>query len=157
LAAIGAKTGAEASLLTFTLSASDADSDALTYSASGLPAGASFDAATKTFSWTAGYDQAGSYPGVTFTVTDGTALVSETITITITYTKRARALAAIGAKTGAEASLLTFTLSASDADSDALTYSANGLPAGASFDAATKSFSWTPAYDQAGSYPGVTF
>src|SRR5204863_492631 len=127
------------------------------YSASGLPAGASFDAATKTFSWTPGYDQAGSYPGVTFTVTDGTAPVSETITITISNTNRVPVLAPIGTKTGAEGSLLTFTLSATDADGDALTYSASGLPAGASFDAATKTFSWTPGYDQAGSYPGVTF
>src|SRR5205814_8075723 len=98
------KTGAEGSLLTFTISASDADGDALTYSASGLPAGASFDAATKTFSWTPGYDQAGSYPGVTFTVTDGTAPVSETITITIRNTNRAPVLASEEGREGREGS-----------------------------------------------------
>ena len=73
LAAIGNKSGNEGSLLTFSVSATDADSDGLTYSASGLPTGASFDAGTKTFSWTPSFDQAGSYATVTFTVTDGTA------------------------------------------------------------------------------------
>src|SRR5207245_2913671 len=120
-----------------------ADGDALTYSASGLPAGASFDAATKTFSWTPAFDQAGSYPGVTFTVTDGTAPASETIAITIANTNRAPVLAAIGNKSGSEGSLLIFTVAATDADGDALTYSASGLPAGASFDAVTKTFGRT--------------
>src|SRR2546428_827247 len=157
LAAIGNKNGSEGSLLTFTVAATDADGDALTYSASGLPAGASFDPATRTFSWTPGFDQAGTYAGVTFTVSDGTAPASETIAITIANTNRAPVLAAIGNKSGSEGSLLTFTVAATDADGDALTYSASGLPAGASFDPATQTFSWTPGFDQAGTHAGVTF
>src|SRR2546421_9643431 len=82
------------------------------YSASGLPAGASFDPATRTFSWTPGFDQAGTYAGVTFTVSDGTAPASETIAITIANTNRAPVLAAIGNKNGSEGSLLTFTVAA---------------------------------------------
>ena len=151
LAPIGAKSGAEGSLLTFTVAATDADGDTLTYSASGLPAGANFDAGTRTFSWTPGYDQAGPY-SVTVTVTDGTTPVSETIAITIGNTNRAPVLAPIGAKSGAEGSLLTFTVAATDADGDTLTYSASGLPGGANFDAGTRTFSWTPGYDQAGPY-----
>ena len=72
-----------------------------TYSASGLPLGASFDATAKTFSWTPGFDQTGTYP-VTFTVTDGTAPVSETIAITIANTNRAPVLTPIGNKSGSE-------------------------------------------------------
>src|SRR5439155_16327516 len=136
----------------FTVAATDADGDALTYSASGLPTGAGFDPTSKTFSWTPGFDQAGPYPGVTFTVTDGTAPVSETIAITIGNTNRTPVLAAIGNKSGSEGSLLTFTVTASDADLDALTYGASGLPAGATFDTATRTFSWTPGFDQAGPY-----
>src|SRR2546422_9068430 len=98
------------------MSASDADLDALTYSASGLPAGATFDAATKTFNWTPSFTQAGTYPGVTFTGTDGTAPVSETITIAIANTNRAPGLGAIGNKSGSEGALLTFTGAATDAD-----------------------------------------
>jgi hypothetical protein len=70
-------------VLSFTLSAADEDGDVLTYSASGLPAGATLDPATGAFSWTPGYDQAGSYPGLVFAVDDGTASDSESITITV--------------------------------------------------------------------------
>src|SRR5207249_11979022 len=83
---------------TFTVVATDADSDALTYSASGLPAGATFDAATRTFSWTPSFTQAGTYPAVTFTVTDGTAPVSETIAMQMGDTNRAPVLASRGQK-----------------------------------------------------------
>ena len=156
LAPIGNKSGSEGTLLTFTVGATDADLDLLTYSASGLPLGASFDAGTKTFSWTPGFDQTGTY-SVTFTVTDGTAPVSETIAIAIANTNRAPVLAPIGNKSGSEGTLLTFTVGATDADLDLLTYSASGLPLGASFDAGTKTFSWTPSFDQAGTYATVTF
>jgi hypothetical protein len=158
LAAIGNKSVAENALLTFTISATDADGDTITYSATGLPTGATFDAATRTFSWTPGYTQAGSYP-VTFTATDNGSPVqsaSETITITVTNVNAAPELAAIGNKTVAENALLTFTVSATDADNDTLTYSATGLPTGATFNPATRTFSWTPSYTQSGTYP-VTF
>ena len=38
-----------------------------------------------------------------------------------------------------------------------LIYSASNLPPGASFDPQTRTFSWTPGYDQAGIYPNVHF
>ncbi len=49
LAAIGEKSVAESATLTFTVSASDVDQppNTLTYSATGLPAGANFDPATQ--------------------------------------------------------------------------------------------------------------
>ena len=80
---IGNKTVDENSPLIFTISASDPDSDNLTYSASDLPTGAIFDPTTKTFSWTPTSSQSGTYY-VTFTVVDnyGTS-DSETITITV--------------------------------------------------------------------------
>ncbi len=158
LAAIGNKTVAENALLTFTISATDADGDTLTYAATGLPTGATFDPPTRTFSWTPSYTQSGSYP-VTFTATDnGTPVLAanETITITVTNVNRAPALAAIGNKTVAENALLTFVISATDADGDTLTYAATGLPTGATFTPATRTFSWTPTFDQSGSHP-VTF
>src|SRR5206468_12982120 len=70
LAAIGNKTVLENALLSFTVSATDPDADTLTYTATGLPTGVSFDPATRTFSWTPSYTQSGTYPSVTFTVTD---------------------------------------------------------------------------------------
>jgi len=47
---------------------------------------------------------------------------------------------------------INFTLSAADSDGDPLVYSASNLPDGASFDPDTRTFSWTPRYDQAGTY-----
>ncbi|MDO8748652.1 MAG: putative Ig domain-containing protein [Candidatus Omnitrophota bacterium] len=156
LAAIGAKSIAEGSVLTFTISATDADGDTLTYSSSNLPAGAAFNGSNGVFSWTPGYDQAAAYSAVRFSVTDGNLTDSEDITITVTNANRLPVLAAIGARTVNENMALSFTISASDVDGDTLTYSASGLPTGAAFNTSTRTFSWTPTYTQAGSY-NVTF
>ena len=47
---------------------------------------------------------------------------------------------------------LSFTISAEDADGDILFFSAADLPDGAAFDADTRTFTWTPRYNQAGVY-----
>jgi hypothetical protein len=73
--------------LRFGVAATDPDGDALTYSASGLPAGASFDPATRQFSWTPDYTQAGTYT-VTFTASDGTKSYSLSGTKQVTITVR---------------------------------------------------------------------
>ena len=151
LSAIGSKTVAENSALTFTASATDADGDSLTYSATGLPTGAAFNVTTRVFSWTPGYSSAGTY-NVTISATDGSLSDSETVAITVTNTNRAPVLSAIGSQTVAENSALTFTASATDADGDTLTYSASGLPTGATFNVTTRVFSWTPGYSTAGTY-----
>ncbi len=158
LNAIGNKQVNVSQLLQFTISATDADNDALTYSASGLPSGASFNPATRTFAWTPIAGQVGNYQ-VTFTVTDAHgATDSETITITVNNmappANHPPVLNPIGNKQVNENQLLTFAISATDADNDPLTYSASGLPSGASFSGNT--FSWTPTYEQSGSY-SVTF
>ncbi len=49
---VPAKSVNEGITLTFAVSAADADNDPLTYSATALPDGSTFDPATKTFSWT---------------------------------------------------------------------------------------------------------
>jgi len=51
-----------------------------------------------------------------------------------------------------EGQTLEFTITATDPDGDPLTFSAYNLPDGASFNAVTGTFSWTPRYDQAGVY-----
>ncbi len=85
LDAIGNQTVKEAASLTFSLSATDVDNDSLTYSVdSSLPAGASFNAQTKTFTWTPGISDVGDHQ-VNFKVEDnGTPNLSDTETITIT-------------------------------------------------------------------------
>ena len=154
LAAIGAKTVNEGVLLTFTATATDPDGNALTFSAGSLPTGATLTPAGA-FSWTPSFTQGQTTPySVTITVTDnGSPAASdfETFTITVGNVNRPPVLAPIGAKTGTEGQPLTFTATATDPDGNALTFSAGGLPTGATLTPAG-AFSWTPATGQAGNY-----
>jgi hypothetical protein len=79
---IGPKSGNEGSLITFTVSATDADGNPLTYSAANLPEGASFNPGTRTFSWTPRYNQAEAYI-VRFEVTDNSLTDYEDVTVTV--------------------------------------------------------------------------
>ncbi len=63
------------------VTASDPDGDVLTYSASNLPTGASFDPVTQQFTWSPAYNQVGNYT-VTFRVSDGTLSASRDVTFT---------------------------------------------------------------------------
>jgi len=157
---IGNKQAYEGEILQFTITASDPDGDALSYDAGNLPTGATFDKNTQTFQWTPGYDQAGSYQEVLFTVTDdGTPMASdfEKITITVGNVNRPPELASIGSWNVQEGQNLQLTITATDPDGDGLIYSASNLPGDAVFDPTAKTFTWTPGYDQAGSYQNVLF
>ena len=68
---------------------------------------------------------------------------------------RAPALSPIGSKVTYVGQTLNFTVDATDPNGDSLTYSASNLPAGASFNAATRTFTWTPA--AAGTQSSVCF
>jgi len=151
LEVISDKSVNENSILSFSISAADADGDTVTYSVGNLPTGATFG--SQTLTWTPGYNQEGTYQ-VTFTASDSQAQDSETITITVNNVNRVPVLSAIGNKSVYADNLLTFSVNAADPDGDAITYSANVLPTGATF--ANQSFSWTPSQSQRGSYE-VTF
>ncbi|SFM85390.1 PGF-pre-PGF domain-containing protein [Methanolobus profundi] len=59
----------------------------------------------------------------------------------------------IGDRSVSENSMLTFTLSAEDPENDTLTFSSPDIASlGATLDASSGLFEWTPTYDQAGSY-----
>ena len=154
LGTIGSKSVDEGALLPFTVTASDPDGDGLTFSASNVPTGASFNPSTRVFSWTPAFGDAGNY-NVTFTVTDDGSPAesdSETVTISVGNVNRPPVLGTIGSKSVDEGDLLSFTISASDPDGDILTYSASNLPSGANFNSGTRTFSWTPAIGDAGNY-----
>jgi VCBS repeat-containing protein len=89
----------------------------------------------------------------TYKANDGTA-DSNTVTVSITVNpvNDIPVLTVSGSQTVAEGSLLTFTISATDIDGDSLSFSASGLPAGASFNAATRTLAWTPTFTDAGNY-----
>jgi hypothetical protein len=155
LAAIGDKTVAELSLLSFTAKAADADlpANGLTYTLIGAPGGAAIDADSGAFTWTPSEEQGpGSYP-LTVKACDNGAPAqcdSEDITLTVSEVNSAPVLTPIGNKSVAEQSPLAFTASAADSDRPAnnLTFSLVNAPTGASIQAASGAFSWTPTSAQ---------
>jgi putative Ig domain-containing protein/cadherin-like protein len=164
LAAVGNQIVNEAQLLSIPLSASDPDGDALAFTASNLPSGATVTDnhnGSATLNWTPGFSQAGNYTNVTITVTDNgspTQSASQSFTITVGNVNRPPVLGAIGNKTVNEGQLLSIPISASDPDGDALAFTASNLPSGATLtdnNNGTATLSWTPATGQAGSYANV--
>jgi len=162
LAAIGAKSVNEGALLSFGVSATDPNGDAITLTASPLPTGANFTDngnGTGTFSWTPNFTQANVY-NIKFKAVDSkNASDSEIVAITVNNVNQAPVLNAIGPKSVDEGALLTFPVSASDPDGTIPALSATNLPAGASFTDngnGTGTFSWTPNFTQAGVF-NVTF
>jgi len=134
---IGNKVVAENQLLSFSISATDADNDTLTYNATNLPASASF--VGQTFSWTPSYTQNGSY-AVTFTVTDNSSNSdSEIITITVADTNQVPAITSTPATTATRGLQYTYTMTATDVDGDTLTYAVND----SRFTQASNVFNWT--------------
>ncbi|OHB58275.1 MAG: hypothetical protein A2Y07_04045 [Planctomycetes bacterium GWF2_50_10] len=144
---VGPQSVVEDHALTFKLSATDPAGAAVTYTAANMPSGATLSG--DTFTWTPTYSQSGSYT-VTFKASNGTATLSQAVTITVTNANRAPVMSAIATQNATSGSMLSFNVVASDPDGDALSYSATGLPSGASFTGST--FSWIPTVTQAGSY-----
>ncbi|MCE5272953.1 Ig-like domain-containing protein [bacterium] len=147
------------------LSASDPNDPLadLVFSASGLPQGAVFSAADRSFRWTPEVTQIGNFR-VSFAVTDPAGLKDEK-DIKITVKDPARfvdsppVLASVGDRTVEEGSALSFTVTATDPDpGSTVTLTARNLPNGAAFSSApgassaSGTFSFTPTMLQAGSY-----
>jgi hypothetical protein len=152
---IGDKMTDENQTLQFVVMATDPDGDALTYSASNLPAGASFNPSTGAFSWMPSYGQAGNYTNVEFTATDNGSpmqLDTKLITITVNDINRPPVFIAIGSQEVPENQPLAFTVSATDPDGNSFVLSASNLPSGSAFNSSTGVFSWTPSFSQAGTY-----
>jgi len=161
LDAIDDQTVDEQTLLSFTVGASDPDlpPDTLIFSLVGAPAGASIDAGTGEFTWTPGEDQDGTHGFALRVSDDGGMFDEQIVTITVHEVNLPPVLDSIGDRTVSEGALLSFTIGASDPDrpANSLTFSADGLPAGASFDPSTRSFSWMPGETQGPAAYAVTF
>jgi hypothetical protein len=156
LAPIGSKNGVPGVPVTFTATASDADSPAqtLTFSLGQFsPPGAAINPTTGFFSWTPSVN--GTFT-VTVVVTDnGTPPMSdfETIQILIAQPGSAPVLNPIGNKTINELNLLTFVCTATDPAQGGLTFTLGpGAPADASIRPGNGIFEWYVAEQQA---PGV--
>jgi YD repeat-containing protein len=143
--------GREGTELSFAIAAGDIDGDRLTFSATNLPAGALFDAQTRVFTWTPGYEQAGLYT-VTFTANDGSLSDTMQVPIRIDNVNRAPTIA-VTDHSAVLGRALSFSVVSADLDlGTTLTFSAVGLPFGSAFDSATGAFAWTPGPTQAGDH-----
>lgn len=129
------------------IDATDADGDALVYSATGLPSGLSIDPSTGVI---AGTVVAGGSYGVTVTVSDGALQASVTFALVVT-TNSAPTLQTPQDQTHDLDDVVSLQLSASDPDGDVLTYSASGLPPGLSLNSAAGLIIGTPT--AIGTYP----
>ncbi|MGA2502151.1 MAG: putative Ig domain-containing protein, partial [Tepidisphaeraceae bacterium] len=138
--------------LSFTAQASDADAgQTLTYALGGtVPTGVSFSTTTGAFSWTPTEAQGpGTYP-MSLTVTDnGSPALSamQNFTVNVAEVNQAPVLQPVANITSNNGSTVTFQAVATDADipANTLTYSLTGtIPAGASINANTGLFTYTP-------------
>ena len=108
---------------------SDADGDALTFSASDLPAGLSIDPSSGTITGTIGATaDAGSPYTVTLTASDGTNTASQTFDWTVTHVFVVNP----GPQENADGDSVILPINAGDNDGDNVTASATGLPPGLS-------------------------
>ncbi len=85
--AIGARAVAERDVLAFSVTAPGLGAGA-TFTATNLPPGALFDPATNAFRWMPAANEAGVYPAVHFSATDGVQTVNEDVTITVSEASR---------------------------------------------------------------------
>ena len=128
-------------LFNYTLTATDADGDTLTYQASLLPAWLTFDAAIAELSGTPPAGSAGDYQ-VTLAASDG--MNSTPVFLTISIANSAPVITSTAGNNGVIGSAYSYTLTANDADADTLIYSSVTLPTWAAFDAASGVLTGTP-------------
>jgi hypothetical protein len=131
--AIDLERGAEGQEYRFVVPISDPDiedKDNLRISTQGLPTGAEFDAATATFAWTPGFDQAGDYSFSIIVSDPAGAEVSKEIAINIANVNRSPQLTVGPVPTLREGQNMLVRASGEDADGDDLTFRLRGEPAG---------------------------
>ena len=127
---LGPQSGKEQNLLAFNPIATDADETDLVVTASGLPTGSTYDAASG-FSWTPSVSQVGTYD-VRFTATDPHGAKSELVVKVTVLANAGPTLAALGQVDILAGESVNVQLDAVDADDDksALAYRLNNAPEG---------------------------
>jgi|GEM_PF-749331 len=134
----GNQSSAQGDAVSLQVSASDPDGDALSYLATGLPAGLSIDSSSGLISGNVDLAAMGSSPyAVTVVVSDGTLSASQTFAWTVTNTNRAPQVTSPGNQSNARGDTVSLQIAGTDTDGDALTYTASGLPPGLSIDPGT--------------------
>ncbi len=137
--------------LAFALSATDVDNDALSFTMTNAPVGATL--VDNTFAWTPSFDQSGVHQ-ITFFARDNTVSPlrdSQTIIITVNNINRPPIIADSSAKETKENETLSFQVNGYDPDNTPVYFTSPNLPSGARL-SPWGGFSWKPTFSQAGSY-----
>jgi len=124
----------------------------LTFSATGLPDGATIDPASGDFSWTPAEAQGPGDYIITVDASDGMKTTSVTFTVKVNEVNQPPTLTVPSSLTGTVKTPVTFTAIAADPDipANSLTYGLLDDGLGAKIDPATGVFIWTP--DTAGAF-----
>ena len=150
---------AEGDVVAFAVDADDPEGGAVTYTASGFPAGIGIDPASGVISGAIDYAASVSSPyPVVITATDAVGLTNTAgFQWTVADTNRAPEVTNPGSLGAAEGDPVTLAMNASDPDGDTLTWTATGFPAGLSIAPGTGVISGTVSYTaSAGSPYSVT-
>jgi hypothetical protein len=142
----------------FVPNASDADGDSLSFSISGQPAWATFDASSGILAGTPADSDAGSWADIRIAVTDGadTATLPAFAIEVLSTPNRAPEISGSPATGVTAGDVYQFAPKASDADGDRLTFNISNKPGWATFDFATGVFSGTPTKADIGAYSGIS-
>jgi hypothetical protein len=147
----------------FTPTASDPNSDALSYTIANQPPWASFSSTTGQLSGTPTSTQAGkTFAGIVITVSDGRGGTASLPTFAINVTaatsgttNRAPVISGSPPTTANVGTAYSFRPTASDADGDALTFTIDNQPGWASFNQSNGTLSGTPAAGDVGTTSGI--
>ncbi|MCI0683106.1 MAG: cadherin-like domain-containing protein, partial [Gemmataceae bacterium] len=153
----------ELTQLTFQAVATDPDlpNDTLTFSLANAPPGAAINGTTGVFSWTPAENQDGVHQFTVVVTDSGGNTDSETVQVTVNEVNVAPTIvsATPAPNPVVKTTAVTFTAVATDPDTinpgaqpNTLAFSLVGAPTGAAIDAATGVFSWTPGFDDDGTF-----
>ncbi len=147
LSVVGSITGAECSLIEFTIVPFDPEGGIVTLGHEGLPTGASYNEATGEFSWETSNGDLGNHP-ITFTgLDDCDNAVTEAVTVVVTA-NAAPSITVSGLAPVIECQEITLNIAATDPENGPITLGHLGLPGNAEF--VNGLFTWTPASGTAG-------
>lgn len=134
---------------TYTVTATDADNDALNYSLLSSPTGMAIGKITGIITWTPTRGQVGSN-SVTVQVSDGKSNTSQDFVVVVEHTNHAPVITSTPVTTGDDDSSYTYTVTATDPDGDSLIYLLTKAPAGMAIDSGTGAISWLPQRQDVG-------
>ena len=157
LDAVANQTVDEGVLLSFTITGSDPDGDAVTFGAFDAPAGMTVGT-DGSVQFTPGFSQAGVY-NVNYYATDGPDSAFQVATVTVNDINQAPVLADVDPQFVTAGEMLTFGVSAFDPDSTIPALSAENLPGSSTFDDngdGTGTFMWSTLVSDNGTFD-VTF